>query len=479
MDQRIKQLRKDLGKPEGVSKVWTTQGKKMIFDYDHNGNKVFWEAKIEDGVWSYYVKARNKDSVNFVLDVVLQGELNDILMEQGELFPDGEGRWLLKDVADSDDAYDKVKNLFLASVDYMKGLVSSSNEDAVVSEETNAQSTLSLTEDQVESICEAISENKILPHLPFIIDELNDLSCDYKIHSPYYYHSNLKVGDQGMTGTVIVNMDGIHSDLNSDELRHIFDWDSVNDVQVKYSSDSGRAIIAFISNDGMLTLEEEDGTSLRIIKAIYDSFYKDVIQIFAESSIIDWTSAEEKLGFKRMTFDNWEEFADLKFDAGQEIIDSMLDGTYSIAATLGLPAHWTPAHAIVFLVRQAMLFDDNVTQDKRNLLALIMEELKGSDISIDEIWDSTDDEIVEIWNSDPTLGKYNETLKKSAIYTSEEITSEQKTYLLNKLINMVAQNDLVSAAEFRFVSFVGEMWFSGSTETIRNMITEAGMTLEE
>ena len=79
MNDSLKKLRKELGKPEGVAKVWTTQGKKMIFDFESNGNKVFWEAKIENGVWNYYVKARNKDSVDFVLNVVLHDVLHVVL----------------------------------------------------------------------------------------------------------------------------------------------------------------------------------------------------------------------------------------------------------------------------------------------------------------------------------------------------------------------------------------------------------------
>ena len=59
MNDSLKKLRKELGKPEGVAKVWTTQGKKMIFDFESNGNKVFLEAKIENGVCNFYVKARN------------------------------------------------------------------------------------------------------------------------------------------------------------------------------------------------------------------------------------------------------------------------------------------------------------------------------------------------------------------------------------------------------------------------------------
>ncbi|MDC0338385.1 hypothetical protein OAN33_02490 [Flavobacteriales bacterium] len=128
MNDSLKKLRKELGKPESVTKVWTTQGKKMIFDFHCNGKKVFWEAKIENGLWSYYVKARNKDSVDFVLNVVLQGELNGISLGQGELFPDGEGRWLLKDQEDSAEVYNTVKQLFQVSVNYMNELkVSSAN----------------------------------------------------------------------------------------------------------------------------------------------------------------------------------------------------------------------------------------------------------------------------------------------------------------------------------------------------------------
>lgn len=200
MNDSLKKLRKELGKPEGVAKVWTTQGKKMIFDFESNGNKVFWEAKIENGVWNYYVKARNKDSVDFVLNVVLQGELNGISLEQGELFPDGEGRWLLKDQEDSVEVYNTVKQLFQASVNYMKELkVSSAATNAAELSNPEKNETDALVEQFDASsgkFFKITSENQCEMKIEFFYEiECGNDTCDHDWGEFECERKNLSIGE--------------------------------------------------------------------------------------------------------------------------------------------------------------------------------------------------------------------------------------------------------------------------------------------
>ena len=121
---RINELKKKLGKPEGVAKVWSAEGKKMIFDFEIGVNKVFWEAKLDDNKWSFYVKARNNKSAAFVMNSVLKGTIGELTLEEGVEFPDGRGRLLFKDIKDDQVTFDNLIKLFKASVKHMNNLIS-------------------------------------------------------------------------------------------------------------------------------------------------------------------------------------------------------------------------------------------------------------------------------------------------------------------------------------------------------------------
>lgn len=160
-----------------------------------------------------------------------------------------------------------------------------------------------LTDIQISNICSKIESEKLLPFLPYIYKDLSSLGFDTDKHNPFYFNSSVKIGDD-MHGFLYVNMDGFFSNcVNDDEVTQVFNWDSVMDLKIKINSDDMSAMIALCTEDGMLTIEDVNGTSLKIVKAIYDTIWQDVIQEFKDAPMILWNKIDD-MGVKRKSFDS-------------------------------------------------------------------------------------------------------------------------------------------------------------------------------
>ena len=168
--------------------------------------------------------------------------------------------------------------------------------------------TTELTEIQIDNLCSEIEHGKLLPFLPYVYTELSSKEFETDNHQPFYYNSNVNIGDN-MNGFLYVNMDGFFSNcVNIDEVTHIFNWDSVEEIKIKIDVDRKSCIIALCTEDGMLTIVETNGSSLKIVKAIYDYVWKDVITEFKDSPILMWSNIEN-MGVKRKVFNTFSELS--------------------------------------------------------------------------------------------------------------------------------------------------------------------------
>jgi hypothetical protein len=168
--------------------------------------------------------------------------------------------------------------------------------------------TTELTEIQIDNLCSKIEQEKLLPLLPYIYTELSSKEFETDTHLPFYYNSNVNIGDD-MSGFLYVNMDGFFSDcVNEDEVTQIFNWDSIEEIKIKIGGDRKSCIIALCAEGGMLTIEEPNGSSLKIVKAIYDYVWKDVIIEFKDSPILMWSKIED-MGVKRKVFNTFSELS--------------------------------------------------------------------------------------------------------------------------------------------------------------------------
>ena len=108
-----------------------------------------------------------------------------------------------------------------------------------------------------------------------------------------------------MSGFLIVNMDGFHSNCVDDtELTQIFGWDGLDDLLIKTGENS--SIIALQSAEGELTIEDQNSPSLKVVHNLYQNVWSEVVEEFKDAPTISWTEVES-MGIKRKSFKTFDE----------------------------------------------------------------------------------------------------------------------------------------------------------------------------
>ena len=164
-------------------------------------------------------------------------------------------------------------------------------------------------EQKINSICEKIRKDRILPHLLYVNQALDAKGFQTDNHKAHFFVSDVMISDQKLQGFLYVNMDGFYSNcMIENEMQMLFAWGGVNNIELT-STGSG-ASIDLIADKGRLTISCEDNKSLKILDTLYHSVWKDINKKFAKQSIIIWNEIDS-IGIKRVSFNSPIEFESL------------------------------------------------------------------------------------------------------------------------------------------------------------------------
>ena len=138
-----------------------------------------------------------------------------------------------------------------------------------------------------------------------------------------------------------------------------------------------------------------------------------------------------------------------------------------------IPNHWGPEHVIVVPIRHCMVADGVVNQMEKNAMAHFFENFGEIGEASSNVWDSTDDEIMQI-HSD---GKYGELLTDSAIYLKEHLDDDQLSKLIWYMAEIVCEDDVIQYKEFITLKFYFDQWFPDALDTYIEKFKAAGMNV--
>ena len=138
-----------------------------------------------------------------------------------------------------------------------------------------------------------------------------------------------------------------------------------------------------------------------------------------------------------------------------------------------IPNHWGPEHVIVVPIRHCMVADGVVNQMEKNAMAHFFENFGEIGEASSNVWDSTDDEIMQI-HSD---GKYGELLTDSAIYLKEHLNDDQLSKLIWYMATIVSEDDIIQYKEFITLKFYFDQWFPDALDSYMEKFKNAGMTV--
>lgn len=142
-----------------------------------------------------------------------------------------------------------------------------------------------------------IKKEKALAGLVYINTALSELGYETNNHNPFFFTSLVNVSDKELSGFLYVNRNGLHSNyLEKSELKMIFSWGSVKDIELVEEDESSMKI-NIVSDEGKLTIHEPYSKNMLVLLSIYKNVWKEVDKNEMEINIIAFDTQEEYLNW--------------------------------------------------------------------------------------------------------------------------------------------------------------------------------------
>jgi uncharacterized tellurite resistance protein B-like protein len=136
---------------------------------------------------------------------------------------------------------------------------------------------------------------------------------------------------------------------------------------------------------------------------------------------------------------------------------------------------WELPHAIAYLIRHMMVVDGNVEEGELNWMQAAFKEYEKYGIDVYNAWDEVDDN-AQIYE---TMGLNDKLVVDSINYINLKLDDEQKSWLINGLMQIAAQDDLISTDEFVTLKIVANTFFPGQEGLVKDTFDRAGITIQE
>jgi uncharacterized tellurite resistance protein B-like protein len=143
----------------------------------------------------------------------------------------------------------------------------------------------------------------------------------------------------------------------------------------------------------------------------------------------------------------------------------------------GSPAStWKTPEALAFVIRHTMLADGEVIDGELDWMHVAFEEYDEQGIEVRDVWDDVDTKAQFYWK----LGYHNTLLVNSISYLSRNLDNDQKSRLIYILMQICAQDNLISRDEYVTLLLIAKnLYPGGAAYPIRNILEKAGLEIEE
>ena len=152
-----------------------------------------------------------------------------------------------------------------------------------------------------------IKNEKVLTGLIYVPNQLIAMGYD-EVQNPFFFTSLVQVSEKLLPGFLIVNVDGFFTNCYiNNEIQFIFSWDNLTSIKV-LEEDELSIKIELISNKKSLIICEPYSKNLKLLLAIYDTIWKDVISAFDSLEDIDWDYIQNEMGVSIVVFESHYEY---------------------------------------------------------------------------------------------------------------------------------------------------------------------------
>jgi len=143
----------------------------------------------------------------------------------------------------------------------------------------------------------------------------------------------------------------------------------------------------------------------------------------------------------------------------------------------GSPASsWKTPEALAFVIRHTMLADGDVIDGELDWMNVAFDEYDEQEIEVRDVWDDVDTKAQLYWK----LGYHNTLLVNSISYLSRNLDSEQKSRLIYILMQICAQDNLISSDEYVTLLLIAKnLYPNGAAYPVKDALEKAGIEIEE
>jgi len=136
---------------------------------------------------------------------------------------------------------------------------------------------------------------------------------------------------------------------------------------------------------------------------------------------------------------------------------------------------WGMPHALAYLIRHVMVVDVSVEEGELNWMQKAFEEYDKYKIDVRGAWDEVD-EAAQLY---ATIGMNDMVVVNSIKYLNEKLNGDMKSWLINTLMQITAQDDLISKDEYATLMIIAKEFFPGEEGYIKHTFDKAEIKIEE
>jgi len=196
-------------------------------------------------------------------------------------------------------------------------------------------------------------------------------------------------------------------------------------------------------------------------------------EIVPESDAIEAAKKEQEESSRKADIDTQIE------KMSEEQSDEILAELEEEEAVPGSPGYaWKTPHALAYIIRHTILADGEVIEGELNWMQVAFDEYDEQGIEVRDVWDDVDEEAQSLkFKLEPYA---NYIFNNCILYLNDKLEGSQKSRLIQILMQICAQDNLISKEEYVTLILIARAFFPGQEhEGVTAVLERAGIQIDK
>ena len=197
-------------------------------------------------------------------------------------------------------------------------------------------------------------------------------------------------------------------------------------------------------------------------------------EIVPESDAIEAAKKEQEESSRKADLDT--QIEKLSEEQSDEILAELEEEEEAVPGSPGYA--WKTPHALAYIIRHTMLADGEVIEGELNWMQVAFDEYDEQGIEVRDVWDDVDEEAQSLkFKLEPYA---NYIFNNCILYLNDKLEGSQKSRLIQILMQICAQDNLISKEEYVTLILIARAFFPGQEhEGVTAVLERAGIQIDK